>query len=280
MDDRDHARGAPPPHQLDGDARATAGHDPVARDDGATGPDADARRDGAASAHEVEPNRLLRALPLDEYQRLLPQLVPTRLPLKKMLVEPNVPITDAYFIREGVGSMIATEQEGGDIEVGTVGNEGLVGLPLLHGADMMPFRVMVQVEGDAWRLPAGAFRRVVDERPVVRHLLLRYAQYFADQLAQSVACNRLHTLEERCARWLLMTHDRVYGDAFELTHEFLALMLGVRRAGVTVAMGELQSAGILTYARGRIRVLDRPRLEEASCQCYHVTRTALVRLLG
>jgi CRP-like cAMP-binding protein len=139
---------------------------------------------------------------------------------------------------------------------------------------------MVQIEGDAWRLRADAFRRLVDERAAVRHLLLRYGQYFTDQLSQSVACNRLHTVEERCARWLLMTHDRVDGDSFELTHEFLARMLGVRRAGVSVAMGGLQDAKIVQYGRGRVAVLDRPKLEEASCGCYHITRTALARLLG
>jgi CRP-like cAMP-binding protein len=164
--------------------------------------------------------------------------------------------------------------------VGTVGRDGFVGLPVLHAADRMPYRVFVQIEGHGWRLSAEEFRRVLDERPAVRRRLLRYAQYFTDQLAQSVACNRLHTLDERCARWLLMTHDRVDGDAFELTHEFLALMLGVRRAGVTVAMGTLQAAGIVRYVRGRVVVLDRPRLEEASCGCYHITRTALERLLA
>ena len=164
--------------------------------------------------------------------------------------------------------------------MGTIGREGFVGLPVLHGADRMPYRVFVQIEGDAWRLSADAFRRLVDERPAVRHLFLRYAQYFTDQISQSVACNRLHTLEERCARWLLMTLDRVDGSVFELTHEFLALMLGVRRAGVSVAMGTLQNDGVLRYTRGRVEVLDRPRLEEASCGCYHITRTAFDRLLG
>jgi CRP-like cAMP-binding protein len=238
------------------------------------------RRVGAADAHGAEPNRLLRALPLEEYERLLLQLTPTRLRLRQVLIEPDEPITHVYFPREGVASMIATEQEGGAIEVGTIGNDGLVGLPVLHGADRMPYRVFIQVEGDGWRLSADAFRRVVEERPVVRRLFLRFAQYFSDSLAQSVACNRLHTLEERCARWLLMTHDRVHEQDFELTHEFLALMLGVRRAGVTVAMGALQSAGVLRYTRGRVQVLDRPLLEESSCGCYHVTRTAFERLLG
>jgi CRP-like cAMP-binding protein len=200
--------------------------------------------------------------------------------LREVLVEPGRPITDIYFVRNGVASMLATEQEGGDIEVGTIGNEGFVGLPVLLGATSVPNRIIIQIEGDASRMPADAFRRIVDERPEVRRLLLRYAQHFSDLLSQSVACNRLHTLEERCARWLLMTHDRVHGDAFDLTHEFLAIMLGVRRAGVTVAMGVLQAAGILRYTRGRVTVLDRSRLEEASCGCYGITRSTYERLLG
>lgn len=238
------------------------------------------REAGIAAAHAADPNRLLRALPRADYAWLLPQLTPTRLRLRDVLVEPDVPIEDVYFVREGVCSIIATEQEGGDIEVGTVGNEGLVGLPVLLGAESMPNRVIAQVEGDAWRLSADAFRRALDERPAMRYLCLRYAAYFTGQLSQAVACNRLHTLEARCARWLLMTHDRVHGDGFELTHEFLGVMLGVRRAGVTVAMGALQSAGTLEYARGRVTVLDRPQLEEASCRCYHITRAVYDRLFG
>ena len=222
----------------------------------------------------------MRALPLEEYARLLPRLTPVRLHLKDVLVEADVPIRDIYFPREGVGSVLATEQEGGVVEIGTVGCEGFVGLPVLNGADTIPYRIMVQIVGHAWRLPADAFRQLVDERPVVRKLLMRYGQYYTDQVSQSAACNQLHTVEERCARWLLMTHDRVDGDVFELTHDFLALMLGVRRAGVTVAMGALQGEGLLRYARGRITILDRPRLEEASCGCYHVTRTAFARLLA
>jgi CRP-like cAMP-binding protein len=236
--------------------------------------------EGVMSAHEAEQNRLLRALPLEEYARILPLLESERFHLKQVLIEPEVPIRDVYFVREGVISMIADEQEGGAVEVGTIGNEGLVGMPVLLGAESMPQRVFVQIEGHGWRLSASAFTRVIDERAIVRRLFLRWAQHFTEQIAQSVACNRLHTLEERAARWLLMTHDRVEGDVFELTHEFLSLMLGVRRAGVTVAMGVLQSAGILSYSRGRITIRDRARLEEASCGCYHITRTAYQRLLG
>lgn len=192
-------------------------------------------------------------------------------------MEPGAPITDVHLVREGVCSVIALVPEGGEVEVGTVGSEGLVGLPVVLGADAMSNRVIVQVEGDAWRIPAEAFRRVLDERPAVRRVCLRYVQYFTDLLSQSVACNRLHTLEERCARWLLLTHDRVQGDVFDLTHEFLATMLGVRRAGVSVAMGVLQGAGIVQYTRGRVTVRDRPRLEEASCGCYRITRASLER---
>jgi CRP-like cAMP-binding protein len=233
---------------------------------------------GFAVAHAAEQNRLLAALPRQEYARILPRLTPVRLGLKQVLVEPDAPIRDVYFPREGVCSMLADDQDA-PVEVGTTGPDGFIGLPVLLGGDRMPFRVIVQIEGHGWRLAADEFRRLVDERPVVRTLLLRFAQYFANQLSQSVACNRLHTLEERCARWLLMTHDRVQGDSFELTHEFLSYMLGTRRAGVTVAMGTLQAIGVVRYTRGRVEVLDRPRLEETSCACYHITRTALRQLL-
>jgi CRP-like cAMP-binding protein len=236
------------------------------------------RREGAADAHGAEHNRLLRMLPLEDYEWLISQFSVRRLHLGDVLIAPDEPIRDAYFIRDGVASMIADEQEGGTIEVGTIGAEGFVGIPLVLGSDRLPHRVIVQVEGDAWRLSADALRRGVEERPALRRLLLKYAQFYSEHLAQSVACNRLHTVEERCARWLLMTHDRMRGDTFELTHEYLSYMLGVRRAGVTVAMGVLQSAGIVHYLRRRISIRDRPRLEEASCACYHIVNAMYQRL--
>ena len=238
-----------------------------------------APRDTGA-ARELERNRLLGALPAVELDRLLGVLRPVRLDLRQVLIEPDEPIRHVYFIRSGVGSVLAIKQTGGDIEVGTVGNEGFIGLPVLFGAESMPFRVIVQVEGDGWRLDSDVFRRIVEERAPVRQLLLRYAHYYGEQVAQSVACNQLHTLEERGARWLLMTHDRVVGDEFDLTHEFLSYMLGVRRAGVTVAMGVLQRAGIVRYSRGHVTVLDRERLEEASCDCYRITRVGQERLFA
>lgn len=240
----------------------------------------EAREAGFAESHGAEANRLLRQLPREDYAHLLPRLVPVRLRLKDVLVDVDAPIADVYFVRDGVCSVLSSERVDGPIEVGTVGREGFVGLPVLNGVETTPYRVIVQVAGHGWRLRGDLFREAVDERPALRRLLLRYSQYYTDQIVLSASCNRLHTLEERCARWLLMTHDRVEGDQFEITHEFLAQMLGVRRAGVTVAMGTLQAQGVVRYMRGRVVVLDRGRLEAGSCGCYRITRASLERLLG
>lgn len=237
------------------------------------------RNEGFVAAHTAEQNRLLRALTLADYATLLPQLRPIRLTLKQIIVEAEQRLDYVYFPREGVCSVVATEQSGGPIEIGTVGNEGLVGLPVVLSSDSSAYRVIVQSEGHAWRLEADAFRTMLDERPPVRQLMLRYA-YYADMVSQSVACNRLHTIEERCARWLLVTHDRVEGDTFELTHEFISMTLGVRRAGVTVALGALQAQGIIRVGRGSLTVLDRKRLEEAACSCYAITRAQMGKVLG
>ncbi|GLC23760.1 Crp/Fnr family transcriptional regulator [Roseisolibacter agri] len=271
-----------PPHH----AQPHRSDEDVGKDDGAdatgSAPPAaslEDRHDGVTAAHAAERNHLLHGLPPEDYAWLLPKLRPERLRLKDVLIEPDTPIAAVHFMRTGVGSMIATEQEGGEIEVGTIGNEGLIGLPVVFGAESSTYRVLIQIEGEAWRLSADDFRQAMEERPAVRRRALRYAHAFTDQIAQSVACNRLHTVEERCARWVLMTHDRVDGDAFELTHEFLAVMLGVRRAGVTVALGALQHAGLIRNVRGRIEVLDRTRLMAAACGCYAVTRASYRRLL-
>jgi CRP-like cAMP-binding protein len=237
-------------------------------------------RDGRPAAHATERNRLLAALPAEEYERLLPELTPVRLELRQLLVAPHERIAHAWFPGEGMASTVATDAAGGIVEVGAIGREGFLGVPLLLGVEATPDRTFVQIPGDGWRIPAESLRRVVEERPVVRALLLRYVQYYLEHLSRSVACNGLHSLEARCARWLLLTHDRVEGDRFELTHEFLSQMLGVRRAGVTVAMGALQAAGIVGYGRGRVEVLDRPRLEQAACDCYGVARRSLERLVG
>jgi CRP-like cAMP-binding protein len=234
----------------------------------------------SSASREEERNRLLRMLSDDDYAAFRRELTAEPLHLDATLIEADVAITEVYFPRTGVCSVIAEAQNDGVIEVGTIGCEGFIGLPVLLGADVMPYRTIVQIAGHAWRMPADTFRGLLEGGAEAQRLFLRFAQYYSDQLAQGVACNRLHTVDERCARWLLMTHDRVTGDAFELKQEYLALMLGVRRAGVSVAMGVLQSAGILQYARGRIIIRDRARLEEASCSCYHITQSAYQRLLG
>jgi CRP-like cAMP-binding protein len=247
--------------------------------DGRAGSSRTVEQYGLESSHEMESNALLRTLPVSEYEAMVPHLAGERLDLKRTLIEPREPIDEIYFPRVGVCSMLSDQMEGGPIEVGTIGPEGFIGIPVLLGAQSMPFKVIVQISGHAWRMDAATFRRIIDERPVVRHHLLRFTQYFTDQLSQSVACNRLHTLEERCARWLLMTHDRVHEDRFEMTQEFLSMMLGVHRPAVSVVMGVLQHAGIVRYVRGRVSVLDRERLEAASCDCYQITRKERERLL-
>jgi CRP-like cAMP-binding protein len=162
----------------------------------------------------------------------------------------------------------------------TRGNEGLVGLAALLGAEGSESQTLAEIPGTALRLPAAVLVAAVDAQPALRRLLLRYTQAYLTQVAQGAACNRLHGIEARCARWLLMTHDRVGGsDAFPLTQEFLAIMLGVRRAGVSVAAGALQDAGLIRYRRGGIRVLDRAGLEAAACECYGVVRRQYDRLL-
>ena len=167
-----------------------------------------------------------------------------------------------------------------DTETGTIGNEGFGGLPVLQGGGTMPLRELVQVPGRFARIDARVFREIVDANPPVRALCDRFAQYFFTQVAQSVACNRAHDIEQRCARWLLMTHDRVSSDDFLLKQEFLAQMLGVRRAGVSEAASSLQTRKLIRYSRGRITIEDRAGLEAATCRCYATIRRELDRLIG
>jgi CRP-like cAMP-binding protein len=241
-------------------------------------PTIDRGGDDAAAAHELERSFLLRTLPREDYAWLHPRFTPVRLESGQALAEPGVPLGHAWFVRHGAASIIALDPEGGSVEAVGVGFEGFVGLPLLLEDDTPANRVIVSVEGDAWRITADDFRRVLAERPNVRRTCARYASFVASQLAQAVACNRNHTLENRCAQWLLRTHDRVHHQSFAITHEFLAPILGVRRAGVTVAMGALQGAGAIHYHRGRVTIVDRAKLERAACSCYQVTEAGRDRL--
>jgi CRP-like cAMP-binding protein len=225
-------------------------------------------------------NRLLGALDAEAYTELLDGAEPVHLKLRASLYKANGPITHVYFLDRGVASIVAPVGDGASVEVGTVGNEGFVGLPLLFGVDQEAADAFIQVADGGIRVTADAFRLAIANNAALRAMLLRYAQSYLGQVSQSSACNRAHSIEERCARWLLMTHDRVGANEFPLTHEFLSLMLGVRRAGVTVAAGILQKAGFITYSHGRITVVDREGLEGASCGCYRIIRENYERLLG
>ncbi len=225
-------------------------------------------------------NRLLAALPTKQRARLLEKLEPVSLRLKEIVYDVNQPISHVYFPNTGVFSLLTIMGDGTAVEVGTVGNEGMVGLPVFLGADSTPSRAFSQIPGESLRMAADVFKAEVANDGPLQGLLNRYTQGLFNQLAQSAACNRIHTVDERLARWLLMTHDRVGQETFPLTHEFMAQMLGVRRATVTIAAGRLQQAGMIRYSRGRITVVDRPGLEAASCECYGITRAEFERLLG
>jgi CRP-like cAMP-binding protein len=225
-------------------------------------------------------NRLLRVLPPEDFAHLAPALEHVELALRQILHEPDRPVAHIHFPEDGMVSMLAPLEDGQAMEVGLVGREGLVGLAALLGADGASTEALVQAPGTAWRVEAGAAKAVFDRSAGVRAPLLRYVQAFHSQVAQSSACNGRHGLEERLARWVLMAHDRAEGDSFPMTHEFMALMLGVRRAGVTVAVGILEKAGAVAHERGRITVVDRRRLEGASCECYRTVRRRFDRLLG
>jgi len=217
-------------------------------------------------------NRLLAALPADERNRLAPHLEPFPLHLKNTLHEVDEPIDYVYFPNTGVISLVSVMADGAIVEVATIGNEGMAGLPVFLGSASMSARAFPQIEGHAMRMRAEVFRECVDASSPLTGLLHRYTQALFNQIAQGAACNRAHPLEERCARWMLMTHDRVDGDEFLLTHEFLSQMLGTRRPSVTLAAGLLQKAGYIQYSRARVRILDREGLEAAACECYRVIR--------
>ena len=231
-----------------------------------------------ASGEGIDRNRLLRALPGEEIERMLSSLEPVPLTSGMPIYGPNEPITHVYFPTNGIVSMTSDMREG-TVEVGTVGREGMTGLPLVLRATTMPTRAFVQVPGHAYRMRAEDLVAAMSRSPRFEWLLYRYALALFDQAAQHAACNRLHALEERCARWLLMTHDRVDGDVLLLKQQFLAEMLGVHRPAVTLAAGALQRAGVIRYTRGKVTVLDRAALENASCECYAIIARRVAELL-
>ena len=224
-------------------------------------------------------NRLLAALPKEEYERLLPNLESVSLEFKQVLYQPDELINHVYFPVNGVISLLTIMEDGNIVEVGTVGYEGLAGLPIFLGADRTPGQAISQIPGDAMKMRADVFKREVTPGSPLYNLLQRYTQALLNLLAQSAACNRLHSIEQRCCRWLLMTQDRVGSDQFVLTQEFLAQMLGVRRASVNEVATTIQKAGLIRYSRGKMTICDRLGLEATACECYQVVKQELDRLV-
>jgi CRP-like cAMP-binding protein len=214
-------------------------------------------------------NGLLAALPRRDYERLLAELELVSLTYGEVLYEPGARIRYVYFPNDAIVSLLVVVDHKA-LEVSLVGREGLVGIPLALGADLAPVRALVQGTGSALRMKAASFREELERCVPLQREVDRYAYVKLLQARQTAACNRFHRVDQRLARWLLMTHDRVRGDRVHLTHEFLADLLGVRRVGVTTAAAGLQRRGLIEYHRGDIRILDRRRLETAACSCYRL----------
>ncbi|HZQ67620.1 MAG TPA: Crp/Fnr family transcriptional regulator [Terriglobales bacterium] len=217
-------------------------------------------------------NSILRMLPYLEYATLQPHLELIDLPMQQVLQEVGERIEFGYFLNSGLVSLMVVTSDARSVEVGMVGREGFVGAPLVLGHRNSSQRALVQIKGSALRVKADVLRNIVPELPALREQISRFVLSQALQAAQLVACNRLHEVEQRLARWLLMTHDRSAGDSLPITHDLLAQMLGSGRPSVTLAAGVLQRAGTIEYTRGQVTVLDRKALEHSACECYGAIR--------
>jgi CRP-like cAMP-binding protein len=225
-------------------------------------------------------NNLLSILAPQDYERFLPTLQRVTLPLGNVLYELNEPIRFGYFPTTAVVSLLYSTEEGAIADMGLVGNDGVVGIALLLGGDTTSHRAVVQIGGEAFRVSASALKLEFRRGGPVQHLLLHYMQALITQISQTAVCNRVHRLEKRLARWLLLCHDRAKSDELLMTQEYVANMLGGRRESVTVAAGHLQDAGVIRYARGHIWIVDRKGLEARACECYTIVRNECKRLLA
>jgi len=229
---------------------------------------------------DLRTNRLLSLLADHDYERLRPHLSHVAFEYRKSLYEASRPIDHVYFPIDGVASLVITTSDGSSAEVGTIGSEGFVGLPVCLGDRDAPSSVYVQVPGTALQIDARIFRDELSLNPALNLVMLRYAHAFFNQVAQSAACAHLHRVEQRCCRWLLMTRDRMPSGDFLLTHEFLGMMLGVRRTTVTDVMGGLQKAGLIRYRRGHVTILNHEALRQRACECYEISKLEFDRMLG
>lgn len=215
-------------------------------------------------------NLILRSLPRKESALILPALEFVRLRLHQVLHEAGETIKSGYFLNEGLGSVLASQPDGKNIEVGLIGKEGFVGLPVIFGFKTSVLRVVTQADATGYRVDVGAMLAMLPQCPELERQIQQFSMILAMQSTQLAACNRLHNVVERLARWLLMSQDRIGGKILPLTQEFLSQMLGTRRASVTIAAGALQKTGMISYSRGSVSILNRRALEEASCDCYGV----------
>jgi CRP-like cAMP-binding protein len=232
-----------------------------------------------ASPHSPQQNHLLAALPAADYERLLPHLEQVPMELGSALYESGSHQGYVYFPTTSIVSLLYVMEDGASAEIAIAGNEGAVGIALFMGGESTPSRAVVQSAGHGYRLRAGVLMSEFSQGGELQHLLLHYTQALITQMAQTAVCNRYHALEKQLCRWLLLSLDRLAANELIMTQELIANMLGVRREGVTEAAGHLQAAGLIQYSRGRITVLDRPKLEGRVCECYAVVKKEYDRLL-
>jgi CRP-like cAMP-binding protein len=235
-----------------------------------------------ATSDRLDPtkNRLLAALPREDYARILPRLGHVSFKLGEIVYESGGQMDYIYFPTTAIISLLYVMENGASAEMGMAGKEGLVGVALFMGGNTMPNRAVVQSAGGAVKMKADALREEFARGGMFQRLLLRYTQALLTQMSQTAVCNRLHEIEQQLCRWLLLSHDRLDSDELVMTQELIANMLGVRREGVTAAAGRLQEQGLISYVRGRITILDRRGLEAAVCECYKVVKDEYDRLLG
>ena len=238
------------------------------------------RDQGAAARASGVRNHLLALLPEDELGAVLSVAEQVDIAAKQLICRRGDEMRFIHFPHDCVISLVTELQDGSSVEAMTVGCDGFAGMAVFHGVSASRLTSIGQISGTAHRIPSAQFRRLLDECEALDQLIHRYSQFVFETVSQSAACNRMHVIEQRCARWLLMSEDRVGRNHFDLTQEFLAEMLGVRRPGVTVAMGALEKAGLISHGRGRIAVTDRPGLERAACECYAVIKERQRELLS
>jgi CRP-like cAMP-binding protein len=234
---------------------------------------------GAVRADDLAVNRLLAALPDEEVETIRANAKLVTMNRRDVMFESGKPIEHVYFLIDGIASLVSVMADGTGVETATVGREGMVGLPIFHGVSTTAEQALVQVAVKAYRIDAGKFAELLPELPELTRLLHRFSVVMFTLAAQNSGCNRKHSIEERCCRWLLMVADRLDRTSFDLTHDFVAQMLGVRRASVTETLGSLEKRGILQTGRGRISIVNRSGLEESACECYGVIRETVERLL-